>query len=100
MQRVAEARADLDIIYASAQGEADMRTGKRQRLDALQRVLLAEFEAANSPAPAWVRGELNNARLASMVLYHGRLEEFRALLDDCQGDLPCFYAAARKRAAK
>jgi predicted aminopeptidase len=99
MQRVAKARDDLDAIYASLQSEAEMRAAKRQRLDALQRTLLSEFETTDSPVPAWVSGELNNARLASMILYQGRLAEFRALLDDCRGDLPCFYAAARERAA-
>jgi len=97
MQQVAKARDDLDGIYASAQSEADMRAAKQLRLDDLQRTLLSEFEASATVAPAWVSGELNNARLAAMILYHGRLAEFRALLAECQQDLPCFYVAATER---
>ena len=52
MQRVAKARDDLDAIYASLQSEAEMRAAKRQRLDALQRTLLSEFETTDSPVPA------------------------------------------------
>jgi hypothetical protein len=30
-----------------------------------------------------------------MLLYDGRLPEFRALLADCNDDIECFYEAAR-----
>jgi predicted aminopeptidase len=45
--------------------------------------------------PAWVSDGLNNARLASMMLYQGRLPEFRELLIECNDDIRCFYAAVR-----
>jgi predicted aminopeptidase len=43
---------------------------------------------------------LNNARLVPMMLYEGRLDEFRKLLEACEQDLECFYAAARELAGR
>jgi predicted aminopeptidase len=35
-----------------------------------------------------------------MSLYEGRLPEFRALLESCDGDIECFYEEARRLASR
>jgi len=96
MQYVEAARADLQAIYSSAIDGQQMRVQKQQRLSRLTKDLNAEIDASGRKAPAWLDDNLNNARLASMNLYHGRLAEFRALLADCNNDIRCFYAAAHR----
>ncbi len=95
MQLVAGTRDDLEEIYGSGAPEPDMRSQKQRRLAQLTAAAQQAYAAAERPAPAWWRDDLNNARLASMTLYHGLLPAFRALLAQCDGDLTCFYAEAR-----
>ena len=75
-----------------------MRLQKQARLELFAKTAHQLYADANNPAPYWLDNELNNARLVSTTLYHGRLQEFRKLLDDCDGDLPCFYSAATRLA--
>jgi len=72
-----------------------MRSAKSARLELLKSAIELEFEESGRQVPAWVGDGLNNARLASMALYHGRLPEFRELLAKCNDDIRCFYSAAR-----
>ena len=95
MQLVELARSDLTEIYAAPLDAGTMRSRKKVRLDLLKAEVAREFEASGRRVPAWVGEGLNNARLASMVLYQGRLSEFRELLAECDNDIRCFYAAAR-----
>lgn len=99
MQLVAEARDDLETIYASAAAPDAMRTRKQQRLRQLTEAALEAYADVARKAPDWWENDLNNARLASMTLYHGLLPAFRALLAECDDDLRCFYAAADAIAA-
>ena len=96
---VEAARQELDKAYAAPVAPAEMRRRKSARLEALAASLRAAFEAEGLAVPEWVDEDLNNARLASMALYHGRVPELRALLDACAGELECFYARARELAA-
>lgn len=80
---VDEARADLEALYASSMSRHEMRRGKEAR-----------FEQLASELPEAFTGELNNARLASLALYESRLQEFLDLLDECDGQLACFYERA------
>lgn len=100
MDLVEQARADFDGIYSSDTTVETMRAQKRERLDQLTTAINAELERSGREAPEWLREGLNNARLASMALYNGRLPEFRALLADCNDDIECFYAAARRVSEK
>jgi len=90
------ARQDLGEIYSSAITVDTMRLQKQQRLSRLIVDMQLEIEASGRNAPTWLDDDLNNARLASINLYHGRLAEFRALLADCHNDIECFYAAAKE----
>ena len=94
MALVASARDDLRTVYAAADSDEDKRRRKRARLEQLARVASARLEQSGRDPARWLRGELNNARLASMALYEGHLPAFRALLADCDEDLRCFYAQA------
>jgi predicted aminopeptidase len=91
---VALARDDLNEIYANDATSEQRRGQKQVRLQAFANAATELFAATSATAPAWLESELNNARIASTTLYHGRLPEFRQMLEDCGGDLPCFYNAA------
>ena len=83
MDVMAAARMDLEKIYASSMAAHEMRRAKEIRLAQLANELLAEFET-----------DLNNARLASMSLYQSRVPEFRALYEECERELRCFFDRA------
>jgi len=92
---VADARTDLGEIYEADTGDDEKRGLKHERLLVLADDAKALFMDSESAAPAWLDDDLNNARLASTTLYHGRLPEFRTLLAECDNDLACFYDATR-----
>ena len=94
MALVAAARGDLRVYYAALVDDNEKRRLKAARLLELRQRIESRLEQAGRSAPAWLNGDLNNARLASMTLYEGWLPAFRALLRDCSEDLPCFYARA------
>ncbi len=98
MQIVAAARSDLDEIYSSQSGVDQKRSRKRHRLERLTADLHVELEKSGDARPNWLRAGLNNARLASLFMYHGRLPEFRLLLANCNGDIQCFYSRAKELA--
>ena len=83
MEIIAEARTDLEKLYASSMAAHEMRRAKETRLAQLVDDLPAELEI-----------DLNNARLASMNLYQSRVPEFRALYEECELSLQCFYERA------
>ncbi len=98
MQIIASAKGELQQLYATRLAEDEMRRRKSVVMKRLRRELVDEIEAAGDETPQWLAQPLNNARLASMSLYEGRVPEFRELLDACGGDLRCFYARVRQRA--
>ena len=96
LQRLAQAaEADLETIYAANVTGDVRRQQKRQRFEKLAADMRSAFVRAGREAPGWLDGGLNNARLASLAMYTARLGEFRALLADCDDDLPCFYDKVR-----
>jgi predicted aminopeptidase len=94
MALVANARDDLRTVYAATDSDEDKRRRKQARLEQLAREAGARLEQSGRDSASWLRGGLNNARLVSMALYAGRLPAFRALLDNCDEDIRCFYARA------
>ena len=99
MALVAEAREDLESVYAMDIGDDARRELKADRMKSLQQEISAHFESEGRDPGNWLSGELNNARLVPMILYEGRLDEFRDLLSGCERDLVCFYGKARELAA-
>lgn len=100
MDVIAVARNDLESLYASDTPPGEMRRRKKERLSSLVGSVAAMLENAGRDPGGWVGGELNNARLASMALYEGRLPEFRAILENCNQRIECFYAEARGLAGR
>ena len=100
MSLVAAARDDLEALYASGIDVEAMRQGKAGRLEALQQAIAARIEQDGRDPGGWLARELNNARLVPMMLYEGRLGEFRELLAACRQNLTCFYAEARELAGR
>jgi predicted aminopeptidase len=96
---VAVARSDLEAVYTSDIDVMAMRAQKRERLQILAEDVAARIQRSGRDGSGWLSGELNNARLISMVLYEGRLPLFRALYSKCEKNLQCFYAAAKKLGA-
>ena len=72
----------------------DMRADKSARLDLLTVEITTMYRTAGREPPSWLGSNVNNARLVSMTLYHGRLAEFRALFADCDDEIGCFYQKA------
>ncbi|MDH3620003.1 MAG: aminopeptidase [Gammaproteobacteria bacterium] len=99
MEVTATARADLESLYASDLPNDEKRGRKQTRLDALAEEMAQLAGNAGHGAGSWKNGELNNARLATMTLYEGRLPEFRALFAQCDQRIDCFYDKARALAA-
>ena len=100
MDTVAVARADLEELYASAVPEEQMRRRKQARLESLASDAARLLENAGRDSGGWQAGALNNARLASIALYEGRVPEFRALLERCNEQIECFYAEATALAGR
>lgn len=94
MQLLEDARADLERIYISLPNDAAKRMAKGERLARLAADVRSVYAAVGRAVPGWVGEDLNNARLVSINLYHGRLREFRGLYAQCARDLGCFYARA------
>ena len=88
------AKSDLETLYASALEEAEMRRQREQRLSRLAAELKARLAESGRDSPGWLGDELNNARLVSIGLYQLDLARFRALYEDCERDLACFYDRA------
>ena len=100
IQHIESAREDLNQIYASSLDVEEMRVSKSDRLSRLSQTLKGEFDRRGDETPGWVNENLNNARLASMSLYHGRLAEFRELFAQCNQDIRCFYREAKTLSEK
>ena len=90
-QLAAQTRKDLEAVYSSDMDVAEMRSRKKEILDALAEDAQAMVDASGLPVQNWLTPPLNNARLASSGVYESNLPAFRVLLDDCANDLACFY---------
>lgn len=90
------ARIDLSNWYAQDMSDDDKRKGKRSRIELLQEALDIEFKNSGRMSSSWPGEPLNNARIASLALYEGRLPEFLLMLEQCDDDLECFYDEARR----
>ena len=100
MSLVAIARDDLQAIYAGDTDADGKRAAKSARLETLRQDGAARLRKAGRDPDYWLGREMNNARLVTMTLYEGRLPEFRALLESCDGDIECFYEEARRLASR
>lgn len=100
MLLVAAARLELEELYSSGLDDEDKRRQKNIRLRALGDDVTALLQRNGRDTTNYPNGEWNNARLVSMNLYEGRLPEFRALLEQCEQRIECFYEEARSLAGR
>ena len=101
LKLLANARARLTHLYASAAPPAAMRADKQEILRTLGEQIRAfeQHEHVSYPLyDEWIREGLNNARLASVATYYDCVPGFKRLLAREDNDLPRFYAAARELA--
>ncbi len=96
---VEAARADLETYYGETLDDDEKRLLKEDRFDRLEADLRTLLEQSGRDADAFLARPFNNARTVSFALYEGRLPEFRRLLDNCGGDLDCFYDEVRRISA-
>ena len=91
MALVDGAKIELEALYNEDLDDEVKHGRKKEILESLSadagRVVEQQPFAANN----WLKAPLNNARLASLVLYRGQLDDFRRLLERCENDLSCFY---------
>ena len=90
--QIAEVRARLVTLYRTRLEPQAMREKKRAELEALRPVM--------ARMPAFEGQEPNNAFIASYATYTDLLPAFEKLLAEAKGDLPAFYALARKFAGE
>lgn len=98
---LARHKSALEAVYAGEGDDVAKRAGKQAVFDALQaeyRELRASW-GGFAGYDRWFAQPLTNAHLASVAAYHALVPGFRRLLDEVEGDLPRFFAQARKLAA-
>lgn len=86
-------REKLETLYDSGLDPTSMRSRKKVLLDQLS-VEARQLADKTDPASNPFSGTLNNARLALINVYEGRVDAFEALLRQCGGSLECFYREA------
>ncbi len=91
-------RAALAALYASPVSDDAKRAGKREIFAALKRGYeeLKRSWGGFAGYDGFFAQPLTNAHLASVATYNDLVPAFRALLRREGGDLPAFYAAARR----
>jgi predicted aminopeptidase len=98
-QRLLATRERLRAVYAGDGSDADKRAAKARLLDEARTDYRVRFVDDNGRHAGWFGERLNNALLAAIGLYDEHVAAFQQLLREENGDLPRFYAAARKLAA-
>lgn len=93
------AREDLSAMYSETLDDDEKRLLKEHRLEQLSSSLRRLLVDAGRDADAFLATPLNNARLLSISLYEGRLPAFRRMIEDCAGEIGCFYAEAERVSA-
>jgi predicted aminopeptidase len=90
-------RAQLDAVYASDMTDEDKRQ-RKQRVFGEMKGAYAQITRdwpGYSGYRYWFDQPINNAQLLSVATYSDLVPAFEKLLDQNQGDLTRFYAAAR-----
>jgi len=93
-------RAELRRLYASALDAEQMQRQKLEVFAALRDSYahLRENWGGHAPFDAWLKGEINNAHLASVATYYDCVPGFERELEAVRGDLPAFYRRVRELA--
>ncbi len=99
---VTATRGRLAALYAVGGDETALRAAKQRELERLatdyERMREGWQDGRNMDR--MMRGAWNNARLAAISTYHRCVPGMQRLLAEAGGDLPAFYAAARRLGAE
>jgi predicted aminopeptidase len=95
--RAISTREKLETLYASGLDESTMRERKQAIFQDLANDAKNIADRQDAVANPFV-GTLNNARLALISVYEGRVTAFESLLRECDGNLACFYREAERLA--
>ncbi|MEK7816587.1 MAG: aminopeptidase, partial [Pseudomonadota bacterium] len=101
MELVLRYRKQLETLYASTQSDDVKRAEKARTFDDLRRdyAALKTSWDGYSGFDAWLTiGDLNNARMGAVGVYHQHVPAFQALLAKVNGDFGAFYREAEKLA--
>lgn len=99
MELVLRYRKQLETLYASAKPDEAKRAEKARTFDELRRdyTALKASWGGYSGFDAWLTsGELNNARMGAVGVYHQHVPAFQALLVKLNGDFEAFYLEAER----
>ncbi len=96
---ILETREQLKAVYDSSRPDAAKRTGKNQILADLRKTYeqLKQKEWNGFDGyDEWFAGPLNNAQLNTISTYYNLVPAFHQMIQESNGDLEKFYAAAKK----
>lgn len=96
-ERIDSTRDELKTLYASRKPEAEMRREKARIFLGLQnsfRELRRRWGGRG--LESWLKEDVNNAHLVSVITYHHHIPTFHRLLAECGGDLNEFFKRAEK----
>jgi predicted aminopeptidase len=99
MELVLRYRKQLEILYASAKSDDTKRTEKARIFEELHRdyTALKTSWGGYNAFDAWLtHGELNNARMGAVGVYHQHVPAFQALFTKLGGDFEAFYSEAER----
>ena len=96
MALVQDTRESLQRLYAEDIDDDEKRERKRTLLDELSAQAGLTVEISGTGARNWLAAPLNNARLVSLGLYEGQLGAFSQILENCAGEIECFYSETEK----
>ncbi len=95
--RIDSARLQLEQLYASGKSNEQMRCEKSAVLHGLQenfRDLRRRW--GGHGLESWLKEDLNNAHLISIITYQKNVPVFYQLLKDCCGNVDLFFAKASR----
>lgn len=95
-RQIEATRGRLEILYARGRPEKEMRREKAITLKQLQDQLRdLRRRWGGHGLESWLKGDLNNAHLVSVITYQDQGPVFRKLLKDCGGDPETFFKRAK-----
>lgn len=94
MRMFDRARERLRDVYDAPLPDEEKRAQKQRVLEQLG----IDASALQGDDANWIRGSLNNARLAAFAMYRDYLPAFRTMFAACAEDWSCFYTEADKLA--
>jgi predicted aminopeptidase len=95
-RQILVSRGKLEKLYASRLPEAELRREKSVILKQLQSQLRdLRRRWGGHGLESWLKGDLNNAHLVSVITYQDQGPVFRRLLKDCGGDPETFFKQAK-----